>query len=124
MLGENRKELGRVSRVHFGLQDHGILTLDIALDFGGTGQSFGGYALDTWDAAKNRRVGHPAGTDFVLQMLDLFGVQTLDDIKGRTVYALRDDRSLIVGLELPPFDGGRKFMVEEWRREWFGGSNG
>jgi hypothetical protein len=110
----SRKELGRVTDVYLGLEDHDIFTMHITFDFGGTGQSFGGYALDTWDAGKKRRVGSAAGADFILRILRLFGVRDIRGIVTRSVYVLRDDREMIVGLETPAFDGGRKFLVSEW----------
>lgn len=121
------KEIGRVTGVRLGVEDHGILTLDVAFDFGGSGQSFGGIALDTWDPVKRRRVGTAAGNDYILRVLGVFGVGELAAIRGRVMYVIRDgERGPIVGLESPPFDGSRRFMVDEWRAEWIrkGDSNG
>jgi hypothetical protein len=118
--GWNR-ELGRVEGVQLVVEDHGCLTVYLHLNFGGTGQGFGGYALDEWSNEKDRRVGTAAGLDFILRLLNLFKVTGLDRIKGRTVYALRSKHlGQIEGLEMPAFDGGAKFVVEDWRREWFG----
>lgn len=113
------KELGRVTGVFLGFEEHDIFTLNIMFDFGGTGQAFGGYALDTWDKEKKRRVGHAAGADFIVCVLRLFGVRDIQDIKGKSAYVLRDAREMIVGLETPKFDGGRRFLVSEWQAEWF-----
>jgi hypothetical protein len=114
------KEIARVDAVRLGLA-HGMLTLELGLDFGGTHVSFGGYELDAWDPSKKRRVGHPAGCDFVLRLFRLFGVDELDAITGRVVYALRDEPGgPIVGLESPPFDGSRRFLIADWHDEWFG----
>jgi hypothetical protein len=121
-----QKELGKVESVVFGREDHGILTCFVHLDFGGSRQGFGGYVLDTFCERRDRRVGSAAGTDFVLRLLDLFGVDRLDQIKGRVCYALREKAyGQIVGLETTPFEGGKRFLVEEWRAEWFpqGASN-
>jgi hypothetical protein len=113
------RELGKVERVQLTLEDHGILTLWLHLVFNGSGQGFGGRALDAWDEAKNRRVGTALGLDYILQMLALFKVDTLGAIKGRYVYALRNEPyGDIIGLELPEPDGSTRFVVEVWLAEW------
>lgn len=104
------------------VEDHGILTLNVGLDFGGTSQGFGGYALDEWSEADGRRVGAAAGADLILRLLWLFGVDRFSKIVGRPVYALRGSDGLqgtIIGLETPAFDGSRKLLVSEWRERWY-----
>jgi len=114
------RELGRVERAELFVEDHGILTFYLHLTFGGSGQGFGGVALDTWDDAKKRRVGTAGGCDLVLRLLDLFKVDRLERCVGRAVYALREaPYGQIMGLELPAFDGGGKLLLDDWRREWF-----
>jgi hypothetical protein len=117
-----REELGKVTDVRLGLEGHGILTFSVQLDFGGSGQAFGGYGLDTYDKVKKRRVGAACGTDMILRLLNLFDVDTLDRIVGRSVFALRDGDSLsskIIGLKTPAFDGGKALMIADWQRDWF-----
>jgi len=114
------EKLGKVSSVFFGFEDHHILTMSIMLDFGGTGQGFGGYVLDTYSEEKKMRVGTASGTDFVLKILNLFEVKHLDAIVGKPVFALYDTNEYtgkIVGLKTPAFDGARTFFVKEWQRE-------
>lgn len=116
------EQLGKVGSVFFGLEDHGILSFMIHLDFGGTGQGFGGYALDGYSKEKKRRIGTAAGTDLVLRLLTLFGVRTLEEIKGRSVFALRESVQIsakIIGLRLPEFDGGTEFLIEDWQNEFY-----
>lgn len=112
-------ELGKISDVYFGRESHGIITLLLTIDFGCSGQSFGGYALDKHDPGKDRRVGTSAGMDFVLRVLGLFNVSQLTGIIGRYVYALREaPLGPIVGLKLPECDGGAVFLVRDWQKEW------
>lgn len=114
------RELGRVERVEFGVEDHGILTLWLHLRFSASGQAFGGVALDEYDRANKRRVGTAAGMTFVLRVLELFGAKSLDAVAGRYVYALRDTpNGTITGLQLPEVDGGARFDIADWRREWY-----
>lgn len=120
-MSDRAKELGKVDRVFFGFEDHGILTCWVHLSFGGTGQGFGGCALDESNE-KGRRVGTAGGLDFILRLLELFKVDELGKIAGRTVYALRETDSYgapIIGLEVPAFDGGGSFRLKDWQAQWF-----
>lgn len=114
------KQLGKIKSVFFGFEDHKILSFMISFDFGGTGQGFGGYALDTFDKSKNRRVGCAAGTDLILKLLNLFGVNELSEIEGRHCYALRDKSfGPIVGLQTTEPEGDKMFLIQDWQKEWF-----
>lgn len=120
-----RKELGKITTCELLIEDHGILTLSMTFDFGGSGQGIGGYALDTFDRDRDRRVGTAGGLDFVLRTLNLFKVDRLRAIVGRTAFAVyATDRGIIDGIEIPAHDGGGIFMFENWRREWFPGKDG
>ena len=116
-----KKELAKVVDAKIIVERGAFLTFRIKLDYEGPGvQSFGGYALDTYDEEKERRVGTAGGCDVIKQLLSLFEVNTFDKMIGRVVYVLKeDDKSIIEGLEIPGFDGGGKFLVSEWREEWF-----
>lgn len=113
------KVLAKVTDVRLFIEDHGILTLFVDLDFGGSGQSFGGISLDSYDEDLKRRVGHAIGTDFILQMLSLFQVSSLDKIKGKPVYALKEkEYGEILGLKTPDFDGSTSFILKNWTKKW------
>lgn len=116
------KQLGKAGKPDLSIEDHGILTLFVSIDFGGSSQGFGGYSLDTWDKKLDRRVGTSAGMDWILRLLAMFGVSRLEEITGRPVYALKKSdgwNETIIGLLTPDFDGGRSFIIEDWRRDWF-----
>lgn len=119
-MGDDERQLGKVEKVDLFREDHGCLTIYVHLRFKGSGQGFGGYVLDASDRARERRVGTAMGLDFVLRLLDLFGVDRLEEIRGRYVYALRSGgwNGQIIGLELPEPDGSARFMVADWRSEW------
>lgn len=116
------KTLGKVNYAKLYIEDHGILTLNIDIDFGSSGQGFGGYSLDSYNKKIERREGTASGMDFVIEVLKLFNVSSLDEIKGKPVYALKEKKDgwdlPIVGLQTPEFDGGRRFLPEEWQKKW------
>jgi len=99
-----KKELGRIDRVFLGIEDHGIFALSFGVDFGGSGQSIGAFNLQ-----------YNGSWRFVRDFLDLFGVYDIQDIKGKTVFALYDselNNSLIRGFETPKFEGGRTLIFQ------------
>jgi len=49
------------------------MTLQLFLDYGGSGQAFGGYALDEWDESKGCRVGTSYGLQFIKEVLAAVG---------------------------------------------------
>lgn len=55
------------------IEDHGILTLWIGLDYGGTAQAFGGY-----DVRRNL-------STWVQKIFEVLEVREWDDIKGKTI---------------------------------------
>ncbi len=113
----NEEELGKVASVYFGLdKDHGFLTFYININFGNTEQSFGGYTLDEFDKAQGKRIGHAAGTDLILRLLETFEVNCLEDIKGKVVCVFREEHNgQIIGLKTPKFEGNKVFMIKDWQ---------
>jgi hypothetical protein len=66
-----------------GYEDHGILTCMLHLNYGGSGQGFGGYALDSYDG--NDRIGTAYGMEFVRRILKTVGVEKWEDLKRKHV---------------------------------------
>jgi hypothetical protein len=124
MTVNDREMFGRVARVEsvtLGTEGHGILTVWLMLDYGGSGQGFGGYALDEWHEPWGRRRGTAYGTDYLLRLLAAFGVDSLDKIKGRYCYALTDDdgwNSTLRGIAPMPMDDGKPFLVTDLLADW------
>lgn len=114
------KESGIIESADIFIEDHGLLTWMIYFDFGGAMQGFGGTVLDTFSTKDNRRVGTAAGCDLILQLLNLFGVRSISDIKGREAIAIKRDSGYgapIIGIAMP--DSEKTFFVEEWREMWY-----
>ncbi len=64
-------------------KDHGIFTCWLYLDYGGSGQGFGGYALDVYDPTSQKRVSCALGMDFLSHVLEIVGVSKWEDLKGK-----------------------------------------
>jgi len=116
-----RRELARVEDVSLEIEDHGILTCWLYLDKEeGFHQGFGGYSLDGYDETLKRRVGSAAGLDWILRLLQIFGVNKLEKIKGRMCYALYEDGDEIIkGIQTLKIDGNEKFWIPDWQKQWY-----
>jgi len=75
----------RIEGTSLGFEHHDILTCWLHLDYGGSGQGFGGYVLDTYDKEAKQRVGTPYGTEFILRVLRVVGVRKWEDLVGKHV---------------------------------------
>jgi len=114
------KQLSRVEDCYMEIEDHGILTCWLSLDKEeGLHQSFGGYSLDGYNEELKRRVGSASGMDWILRLLQIFGVSRLEEIKGKMCYALyEDDSQLIKGIKTLDIDGGKEFLISDWQKQW------
>ena len=113
--------LAKIESVRLSTEDHGSLSLWVMLDYGGSGQGFGGYAMDEYFEPWKRRRGSAFGTDYILCLLATFGVSKLEDLEGRYCFALVDDKSFsasVRGLLTTSQDGSKAFVVRDLCREW------
>ena len=72
------RELGIIKSASLGFEDHGLLTFWLDLDFGGSGQGFGGYCLGG------------GFTDACIRgILEAVGVKDWVDLVGKQVWVTR-----------------------------------
>ena len=80
----------KIESTMLGIEDHGIMTCYLYLDYGDSGhQGFGGYGLDEPKKDKNDefvgRVGSAWGMQFIMKILDVVGVEKWEDLPGKYV---------------------------------------
>lgn len=63
-----------------GYEDHGIFSCMLYLDYGGSGQGFGGYGLDTYDNKTKKRKGTAYGLAFIAKILDTLEIEKWEDL--------------------------------------------
>lgn len=66
--------------------DHGVLSAWLDLDYGGSGQSFGGWSLYLPKSFKHHNVAGPnyAG-HFIWRVMEVAGVEKWSDVVGKTI---------------------------------------
>ena len=78
-------ELGKVKDTHIGMEDHGIFSVNVNFEFGGSVQGTGHYGT-----GEN---GEFLGV-FVKNFLKLFGdYTTWEDLRGKSVFVLREENN-------------------------------
>lgn len=69
--------------------ERGILDMWLMLDYGGSGQGFGGFALYLPPSFKHHAVQSPAG-HHIFRCLQVAGVEDFKDLKGKTIRVATD----------------------------------
>jgi len=71
--------------------ERGILTGWIELDYGDSGQSFGGYVLHMSDNDENQKNKNNYAGHFIMRCIQIGGVQRWEDLKGKTIRIISDN---------------------------------
>lgn len=75
----------KITDTMLGREDHGILTFMIYFEGDGFGVGVGGYALDSYNKELNRRVTTPKSMDAISEILNVVGVETWEQLKGKYI---------------------------------------
>jgi len=75
-------------------EDHGLLSAWLYLDFGGSGQGFGGYALYLPKNFKHHSKDAGFAGHFIFRCLQIADVSKWEDLKGKTIRVKHDVEGL------------------------------
>lgn len=82
-MADTEVENARITSTHLGLEDHGIFTFWLHLDYGSSGQGYGGYGLGSY------KQGDSHGLDFgmatIQRVMQVVGVEKWEDLPGKYV---------------------------------------
>lgn len=81
-------ENGRIRSADIFIEDHGLLTAFLDIEFDGSVQGFGGYGFD-WNPRGGRRYSQNCAL-FVRRVLDTVGVSKWADLPGKIVRVKRN----------------------------------
>ena len=115
---EPRKEIAKAREVWVGYEDHGLLTATVEFDGGGWGQSIGLMIFGSVDETRAEPGhwdrSHANGMAFIKRLLDAFGVDRLDKIRGKTVLVTHTHVE-ILRIDPLPTEKGKPFDIKGWR---------
>ena len=80
--------IGTITTTLLGMEDHGIFTTSLLVEWPSSGVSVGGFALDSYEKDLDRRAGTAYGLDHVMQILETVGVEKWEDVRGKEVIVL------------------------------------
>ena len=83
MKGEIRNAL--ITNVSLTMEDHGVLCYYLTLDMGGAGCSYGGRVIGKGYLGADTFEGFSKGTEALMRIMDVVGVERWEDIKGKYV---------------------------------------
>lgn len=96
------REIAKIERTFLGFEDRRILTGYLHVSYGTAGQGVGGYGIETL-----------AGP-YLAATLKACGVDSWEQLKGRTVYVLSDPTTRrLVGIEPLPTEPGERFLFAD-----------
>lgn len=119
-----RRDIAKIKSTMLGYEDHGIFTCMLDVDYGSGGQGVGGYTFDTpidKDGHHLGRIGTAYGMEFIARVIRACGVQTWEQVKGRTIFVLQDlpndaatwGINKVIGIENLPTEPGERFIFSE-----------
>ncbi len=84
-------ERGRISSTQLGIEDHGILTCMVFIDYasGGT-QGGGGYGFDQYNRNGKTHIGSKGMAIMIRGILEAVGVFYWENLVGKPVLAIRE----------------------------------
>lgn len=88
----------KITGTHLGYEDHGILTCTLSLDYGGSGQVFGGYSLDAPVKVKGKfshREATQYGMAFIKGILDALCVDSWEKLEGTHIRVMQTHSKVI-----------------------------
>ncbi len=92
----------QIESTFLGREDHGIFTALLYLDYGDSGQGFGGYTLGTTSTKDehkyNRNQSCKFGIKFLLQVLDILEVKDWEHLPGTKLRADKEEWGNIYGI--------------------------
>ena len=89
------KRIAKITGTMLGVEDHGIFTAMVYVEYGGGAQGIGGFALACPTHKTEEFVfnGNDYAAKFILGVLSAAGVPTWERLNGRTLFVLFDKRT-------------------------------
>lgn len=83
-------ENAKITEVNLSMADHGVLMLQLMLEGDGWGTCFGGRVIGKGYLGAKEFVGYEKGTEEIMHIMDVVGVERFNDMKGKYVRVEND----------------------------------
>ena len=120
MTGDITRRLAKIESTDLAFHNGSILTAYLHVNYGGgLAQGIGGYSLDRYDRATQRRIGTAYGCEFIRRILLACGVERWEDLPGRTIYVIQTEEQTRLGaagaLGIAPLatEPGEEFLFDD-----------
>jgi hypothetical protein len=111
------EKIAKIERTFLGIEDHGIFTAELTVNYGGSGQTIGGYRLDY---PNSQSPGTAFGIEFVKGVMGACGVDSWEKVKGSTILVLKkEERGHVLGIKPLPTESGTTFIFSELVEQFF-----
>lgn len=111
------KALARISSASLDINDRGVLTFYIHVDYeDGMSQGIGGFALDEYDEKLKRRVVTAYGCEVVRQLLLVLGVDNFSEMVNKDIWVLAEGTGLDIkplGIQTLREDGSKSVVFKD-----------
>ena len=84
---EKRVRNGVIGSTFLGIEDHGMLTFTLHIDYGSSGQGFGQVIMDGYDEDLGERIGSGFGTTCIRRILETLEVDKWEKLPKTPVRA-------------------------------------
>lgn len=81
----------KITDVSLNMKDHGVLVFYLTLDGYGWGCNYGGYILGKGYLGSKEFEGNAKGLEALMRIMDVVGVQSWEEIKGKYVRVINPD---------------------------------
>ena len=83
-----------IESTSLGYEYHGIFTYILNVSYGGSAQGIGQMCMDepAGERYSGERRGTAYGHDLIIRTLSVVGVDAWEQLKGKSLYAIKDDR--------------------------------
>lgn len=111
-VSDYEEVIARVESTWLGYEDHGIFSLNVSFTYGGSAQGTGHYCVCSADSDRPSDV---VGIRLVRAIVDACGVSRWEDLKGRTVFVIKDEgwSGLVRGIAPLPTEKGERVIFAD-----------
>jgi hypothetical protein len=87
----------KITSTFLGMEDHGIMTFFVHLEWPGAGIGYGGYGLDGYSGEGKPRLGSGHGYQAIRHIIETIGAKSWEDLKNKLCRIDFDDGPGISG---------------------------